>query len=135
MNNIYEINGEEIKSIDEFYDVVSELLLPREFWGKNLDALNDILSGGFNVPESPYTIAWLQAGKSKQVLGKASTINWYKQKVLSHINDKEFCEWCNDEIEKLNIGNGKTLFEMLVEVFTENSKAVVHSEKNITFNM
>lgn len=46
-------------TIDAFYVWFSEnLILSGHQWHGNLDALNDILLGGFGVPEGPKTIVW-----------------------------------------------------------------------------
>ena len=48
---VYEIDGLEFHTLEEFYDVVSRVLIPNAYWGRNLDAFNDILRGGFGTPE------------------------------------------------------------------------------------
>ncbi len=48
---MYEINGYDFSTLEEFYEVVSRVLVPGAEWGHNLDAFNDILRGGFGTPE------------------------------------------------------------------------------------
>ncbi len=49
--HVYEINGAAFSSLEGFFDEVSRKLIPDAILGKNLDAFNDILRGGFGTPE------------------------------------------------------------------------------------
>ncbi len=51
---IFEINGNNFATLETFYDEISRVLMPDravDGWGRNLDAFNDILRGGFGTPE------------------------------------------------------------------------------------
>ncbi len=50
MKPTFEIDGSEFASLVEFYDLITARVL-KENLGRNLDAFNDILSGGFGTPE------------------------------------------------------------------------------------
>jgi RNAse (barnase) inhibitor barstar len=63
------IDGDRFSDLDGFYDEVSEHLIPGAEWGRNLDAFNDILRGGFGTPESGFHLRWLNSQKSRQELG------------------------------------------------------------------
>ena len=62
------LNGNAIRSIDDFYDQISTLLkdMPEHF-GRNLDALWDVLSTDV---EGPCEIIWKNADDSKKLMGK-----------------------------------------------------------------
>jgi hypothetical protein len=45
----YEIDGADFSTLDEFYDEISRVVIPEVYWGRNLDAFDDILSGGFGT--------------------------------------------------------------------------------------
>ena len=47
---VYEINGQDFSTLEEFYDVIERELIPGVKWGRNLNALNDIFRGGFGTP-------------------------------------------------------------------------------------
>jgi len=47
----YSIDGRTFSTLEEFYGEVSRVLIPGESWGRNLDAFNDILRGGFGTPD------------------------------------------------------------------------------------
>ncbi len=46
----YVFDGAKITSLEAFYDEVSNVLVPGASWGRNLNAFNDILRGGFGTP-------------------------------------------------------------------------------------
>lgn len=67
-------NGDNFSNLETFYDGMDRLLTKDLTWktGHNLDAFNDLLSGGFGVFESgePVKIIWTNLSKSKLTLGK-----------------------------------------------------------------
>jgi ribonuclease inhibitor len=61
------LNGKTLRSLDDLYDQLSnELSLPKRF-GRNLDALWDVLST--DVP-GPFEIDWKHANESKIMMDK-----------------------------------------------------------------
>lgn len=52
----YILDGTRITSLETFYDEISRVVIPGHQWGRNLDALNDILRGGFGTPDEGFTI-------------------------------------------------------------------------------
>jgi len=40
---VVEIDGQDFRTLDEFFEVIGAALIPGKCWGKNLDAFNDIL--------------------------------------------------------------------------------------------
>ena len=73
---VYEIDGNDFSNIDGFYDeITKKLITPGQFWGRNLDAFNDILTGGFGTPDEGFEFVWINSEKSKKDLGdKFNTI-------------------------------------------------------------
>lgn len=62
----YMLNGKGIHSLEEFYDEIArQLSLPSHF-GRNLDALWDVLSAEV---EGPVEIVWQNAKASREALG------------------------------------------------------------------
>ncbi len=66
----YEIDGKNFASINGFYDEVSRVLIPGSTWGRNLDAFNDILWGGFGTPEEGFVLVWKNHHLSREKLGE-----------------------------------------------------------------
>lgn len=68
MDRTYTIDGEHIATLEDFYEEVGRILIPGQYWGKNLDAFNDILcwpveDGG------QYILIWENSPLSKERLG------------------------------------------------------------------
>ncbi len=63
----YTLNGQGIRSLDDFYDEISRQLSLPAYFGRNLDALWDVLSTDV---EGPVEITWRNARSSKQAMGE-----------------------------------------------------------------
>jgi RNAse (barnase) inhibitor barstar len=72
-NKVFIFNGNNFDTLDGFYDEVERVLTKDLDWkiGRNLNAFNDILRGGFGAfeYEEPIHIIWEHSGKSKSDLG------------------------------------------------------------------
>ncbi|SMC87873.1 barstar family protein [Cellulophaga tyrosinoxydans] len=64
---IFKLNGKGFNTLNEFFDTIGELLVENNDWGKNWDALNDILYGGFIKTdcEEEFKLIWLNSEYSK----------------------------------------------------------------------
>lgn len=75
------IDGHNFSSPDEFYNEIERVLTKGLDWkiGRNLDAFNDILRGGFGVTEyeEAFKLIWKNSQKSKKDL--ALVINQQRQ--------------------------------------------------------
>jgi len=70
-NKFYTLDGKYMNNLENFYDQVSTRVLKingESGWGRNLDAFNDILSGGWNA-EPPYTIIWKNSEMARKSVG------------------------------------------------------------------
>jgi ribonuclease inhibitor len=63
----YTLNGQGIHSLDDFYDEISRQLSLPAYFGRNLDALWDVLSTDV---EGPVEIIWRNAQASKRAMGE-----------------------------------------------------------------
>ncbi len=61
------LSGKKIRSLDDLYDQLSTRLDLPEHFGRNLDALWDVLSTDV---EGPFEIEWKCADDSKKSMGK-----------------------------------------------------------------
>ncbi len=59
------IDGARFKTLSEFYDEVERVLIPGATWGRNLNAFNDILRGGFGTPDEGFVLVWKHAETSR----------------------------------------------------------------------
>lgn len=64
------IDGARISTLDAFYREIERSLIPRAAWGRNLDALHDILRGGFGTPEGGFVLCWTHSDRSRVRLGQ-----------------------------------------------------------------
>ena len=61
------LDGRVIRSLDDLYDQLSIRLSLPEHFGRNLDALWDLLSTDV---EGPFVIVWKHADDSRKLMGK-----------------------------------------------------------------
>jgi len=61
------LHGKTIRSLDDLYDQLSKKLALPDHFGRNLDALWDVLSSDV---QGPFEVVWEHAGASKKVMGK-----------------------------------------------------------------
>jgi RNAse (barnase) inhibitor barstar len=66
----YVIDGAAFDDIDGFYDEIGRHLLQGQPWGRNLDALNDILRGDFGPLPAEFNLVWEHADLSRRRLGE-----------------------------------------------------------------
>ena len=79
------LEGNKFDNLQGFYDEVERVLTKDLGWkiGRNLDAFNDVLGGGFGAfeYEEPIHIIWGHSDKSKSDLGYPETIKWLEEKL------------------------------------------------------
>ena len=118
MINVYEIDGTRFSTLEEFYDEVQRALSLSP-WGRNLDAFNDVLRGGFGTPEDGFTIRWKNHTVSKERLGYSETARQLELR-LQRCHPANLKSVSNDlEIAKAH--HGPTVFDWLVEIFRSHS--------------
>lgn len=87
----------------------------------NLDALDDLLRGGFIVfdEEDQVDIEWINSEKSRDDLGRAETLKYLNSKLdschPSAIPDVK------EKILLLEKGEGQTLFDEIIDIIREHS--------------
>ncbi len=80
---VYEIDGSNFRTLEQFYDEVERVIVGEQSWGRNLDAFNDILSGGFGTPAEGFHIRWINSDLSRRYLGHDETVRGIEQKTPS----------------------------------------------------
>ena len=69
------IDGNNFSDMDSFYDEIEDKFTTNLSWriGRNLDAFNDLLMGGFNVfeYEENINVVWTSFSKSQENIGKS----------------------------------------------------------------
>ncbi|HEY5362909.1 MAG TPA: barstar family protein [Aestuariivirga sp.] len=114
MKQIFIIDGNTIENLDGFYEEISSKLPLDGRWGRNLDAFDDILGGGFGTPDGGFIVQWINSEKSREKLGHTETVRVLERRLQT-------CHPSNMEAVKRAMavakeGNGPTIFDDLVEI-------------------
>src|SRR4051812_358837 len=111
---VLEIDGRAFDDLEGFWDEVSRKLIPGASWGRNFDAFNDILRGGFGTPDGAFVLRWLQSARSRECLGYPETIRYLEAKVVRC--HPENVPYVKEELAAARRGEGTTVFDILVEI-------------------
>ena len=117
----YVLDGADIASLEAFYEWVSSALIPGARWGRNLDAFNDILRGGFGTPDDGFVIRWVNSDTSRAHLGYAETARQLESR-LERCHPSNHAAVRHDLDEAL-AGRGSTVFDWLVEIISVHGPA------------
>jgi RNAse (barnase) inhibitor barstar len=130
---VLEIDGAAFDDLAGFYEEVSRKLIPGSFWGRNLDAFNDILRGGFGTPESGFTLRWLNAQRSRERLGFPETVSYLERKL--HICHPQNSSYVAEDLAAARRGEGQTLFEILVEIVRTHGSGGEEAEDGVELEL
>lgn len=111
---VFVLDGSRFDDLPGFWDELERVLIPGVRWGRNLDAFNDVLRGGFGTPERGFTLRWEHARRSRELLGHAATAKWLEER-LPHVHPSNRAEFAR-RLGHAKAGRGETLFETLVEI-------------------
>lgn len=111
---VFVIDGSQFSTLDGFFDEISRMLIPGARWGRNLDAFNDILRGGFGTSEEGFVLRWVNSATSRERLGYPETVSQLELRL----------QWCHPanreavarELEMAKSGEGATVFDWLIEI-------------------
>jgi len=109
------VDGEQSSSLEEFAMQFSQIVLRNaRDWSGNLDALNDILRGGFGTPENGFAIVWEHSAVSRERLGYGETVRQLERRIdRCHPSNREHVR---KELDDARRGRGRTVFDWIVEV-------------------
>ena len=115
----YIIDGKNFSTLNGFFDEFRSVLTPAYSWGNNLDALNDVLRGGFGTPDGAYTLLWKNSELSKERLGYPATVKELERRLQrAHAQAHSSIE---ERIRMAKGQTGETVFDWLVNAIrTEN---------------
>jgi RNAse (barnase) inhibitor barstar len=119
-----EINGNNFSNLSGFYNEVEKKMTSGLNWkiGRNLDAFNDVLNGGFGIHDvdENYQLYWKNAKKSKSDLGWNQTIDFIENKLKTcHPTNIEFVK---KDLEDAENGVGQTMWELLIGIIKEHKQ-------------
>jgi Barstar (barnase inhibitor) len=98
-------------------------------WGKNLDAFNDILRGGFGTPDGGFALQWINSDVSAERLGWPETIRFIERKLTTcHPSS---LPRVRADLEAARRGEGQTLFEIVVSIIREHGPGGAECQDNV----
>ncbi|WP_210166376.1 barstar family protein [Neorhizobium galegae] len=105
------------------------ILIPGAYWGRNLDAFNDVLRGGFGTPEGGFVLRWTNSGVSRANLGHPETVRQLEKRL-------ERCHPSNRELLRADFvraqkGEGTTVFDWLIEIIQIHGAGGDEAEDNV----
>jgi RNAse (barnase) inhibitor barstar len=108
------VDGGKFNTLTEAANVFSGSLGFTDSWKGNLDAFNDMLSGGFGTPDEGFVLIWHRSDLSRERLGFKETLRWLEERVKScHPSNAQNCK---QRIAAATENKGETLFDKLVEI-------------------
>ena len=129
LKKTYEIDGENFSTLEEFYDEIERVLIPGVNWGRNLDAFNDLLRGGFGTPEGGFTLRWKNSAKSKLRLGFVETIRQLEARLKHcHPANRSFVQ---QDLKLARSGHGATVFDWLIEIIRDHGVGGKESDDQV----
>lgn len=121
------IDGSAIHDIPSLYAELNRVLMPDEDWtlGESLDALDDLLYGGFGVLDgsSPASIVWTDHDQARTALGAEATIAYYEARLARP--EVYSASVARSALEALHAGAGPTYFELVMQVFGDHPNIAV----------
>lgn len=129
----YEIDGEDFSTLEEFYDEISRVVIPGASWGRNLDAFNDILRGGFGTPDDGFVLRWKNHDLSRQRLAYPETVRQLEKRL-------ERCHPANREtvrsaLDLARAGHGPTVFDWLLEILAAHGVGGEEADDNVQLDL
>jgi RNAse (barnase) inhibitor barstar len=129
----YYIDGAEFKSLEEFSEHFSERVLLDHKWKGNLDALNDVLRGGFGTPEEGFLLVWLNSEQSRIALGYPETVRQLQAR-LQRCHPSHH-DHVTTELEAARMSCGSTVFDWLVEIIQDHGPGGSQSDDNVVLQL
>lgn len=130
---IIEIDGRTFDSLNKFFDVFGEVVLGGVEYGRNLEAFNDALRGGFGSPEGGFILRWTHSDVSRSKLGYEETVRFVESKITScHPSNVNFVL---SDLKRARNGEGETLFEIICAIIRNHGPGGEESEDGVELQL
>lgn len=130
MKPVIEIDGSQFSTLEEFFIHFEEkALCAPGGWGRNLDAFNDVLRGGFGTPEGGFVLRWKHHPLSRQRLDHAETARQLRVRLERCHPDN--IESVQARLELAQKGEGATVFDWLVEIIESHGAGGAEAEDGV----
>lgn len=118
------LDGNRFDDIRGFYDEINRAFMPNENWrlGDSLDALNDMLYGGYGVSAGASTVCihWENMAKSRRDLGVEATRSWLTAKLDPSGRHNQ--RLIRGQIAALDRGEGQTFFAIVQAILADHPR-------------
>lgn len=113
----YVIDGAVTRTLEGFYAAVGEAVNgPGGYFGTNLDALSDCLTGGFGTPEDDdFAFIWVNADEAREHLGYMETARQLTLR-LARCHPSNRGRVARD-LSNAEAGVGPTVYDWLIDLF------------------
>ena len=116
------IEGAAISDIASFYAELNRVFMEGESWtlGQSLDALDDMLYGGYGVlkEKERVRLVWRDIEKSRAALGLAATRAYYRAKLAQP--NRYDTTIARKALDALETGQGPTYFDIVLAIIAEH---------------
>lgn len=123
------IDGNNIHDIPSFYDEINRVFMAEEDWkiGTSLDALDDMLYGGFGAlkGDEAVILIWKAIEKSRHDLGLETTRGYYLNK-LEQPSSFDIGQ-IQQRLAELESGIGPTYFEIVLQIIADHANIELRS--------
>ena len=114
MKTDYQIDGMAFGDFTGFVAHFNAVVFNKCVWNGNLDALNDILYGGFGTPDEGFSLTWRNSDTSRKALGYGETALWLMENLQRcHPSNRPRVQ---SELNDAQNNQGNTLFDIIVEI-------------------
>jgi RNAse (barnase) inhibitor barstar len=129
MTKEYVIDGSQVTSLESFYDLISDVIIPGTYWGRNLDAFDEILRGGFGTPNEGFVLRWTHSEVSRARLAYPETIRQLEKRL-------ERCHPANRASVEADLNRAKHLegpmvFDWLIEIIRDHDVGGEQAEDGV----
>jgi len=118
------IDGSHFDSLDSFYDEIERVLCSDFHMGRNLNAFNDVLRGGFGKYEyeEPIDLTWRHSEKSRHDLGYKETVKYCRKSFFYCLIAGPYSNLSKirDDLKRAKAGEGETIFDELIDIIKDN---------------
>ncbi len=130
---VIEIDGLSFDSLAGFFDAFGSAVLGSTDYGRNLDAFNDVLRGGFGSPDGGFILRWKHSEVSRNRLGYDQTVRFLERKLTT-------CHPSNTAsvLEDLKLARdrgGETLFDIICGILHSHGLGGEEAEDGILLEL
>lgn len=130
---VFEIDGRSFDSLDGFFDAFGSAVLSDTEYGRNLDAFNDVLRGGFGSPDGGFVLRWKNSDVSRDALGWNETVRFIERKLSTcHPSNIDHVRY---DLASARNRDGQTLFDIICSILRAHGPGGDESEDGVELEL